>query len=247
MAKPPEDAKKTDSGLVTKVLSEGSGKVHPKKDDRVKVHYTGWTKSGEMFDSSRVRGEPASFAVERVIPGWTEGLQLMVEGEKRRMWIPADLAYGDKPRRPGAPTGDLVFDVELLEIQSAPTPPENLKSPPNSAKKTESGLAYKVLEEGKGKRHPEKTDQVTVEYSGWTSDGEMFDSTFKHGRPMSFRLNRVIPGWTEGVQLMVEGERTRFWIPADLAYGEKPKRPGAPSGDLIFDIKLVKIQESGAP
>ena len=80
------------------------------------MHYSGWTTNGRMFDSSVVRGEPATFGLDEVIPGWTEGLQMMVEGEKRRFWIPGKLAYGDTPSRPGAPAGLLVFDVELIRI-----------------------------------------------------------------------------------------------------------------------------------
>jgi FKBP-type peptidyl-prolyl cis-trans isomerase len=240
----PPDAAKTASGLASKVLSPGSGKDHPGPNDKVKVHYTGWTKAGKAFDSS-VGGEPAEFGVGQVIKGWTEGLQLMVVGEKRRLWIPGALAYGDTPRRGGAPTGDLVFDVELLEIKQGPKPPEvpaDVKAAPADAKKTASGLKYKVLTPGKGTKHPKATDRVSVHYSGWTPDGKMFDSSVMRGEPTTFGLNQVIPGWTEGVQLMVAGEKTRFWIPSDLAYGDPPKRPGAPGGPLVFDIELLSVQ-----
>ena len=197
-----------------------------------------------MFDSSVVRGEPTSFGVTQVIPGWTEALKLMVVGEKRRLWIPANLAYGDVARQPGAPTGQLTFDVELLEITAGPKAPEvpkDVAAPPAGAKKTASGLSYKVLTKGKGKTHPTATSRVTVHYSGWSKDGKMFDSSVSRGEPASFALNGVIPGWTEGVQLMVEGEKTRFWIPGKLAYGDEAKRPGAPSGQLTFDIELISI------
>ena len=80
------------------------------------MHYSGWTTDGQLFDSSVMRGEPASFGLFQVIAGWTEGVQLMVEGEKRRFWIPAKLAYGENPQG-GAPAGMLVFDVELLKIK----------------------------------------------------------------------------------------------------------------------------------
>ena len=111
----PADALKTDSGLASKVLTPGTGKIHPSATDTVTVHYSGWTTDGKMFDSSVKRGSPASFPLNGVIKGWTEGVQLMVEGEKRRLWIPGKLAYGDTAP-PGAPAGTLVFDVELLEI-----------------------------------------------------------------------------------------------------------------------------------
>ena len=243
VAAPPKDAQKTASGLVTKVLTKGKPGKKPGPTDRVKVHYTGWTKDGKMFDSSVARGEPTMFGVGDVIKGWTEGLQLMVPGEKRRLWIPAALAYGDQPRM-GAPSGDLVFDVELIEvIQPAKPPPvpADVKAAPKDAKKTASGLAYKVLQKGKGTEHPTASNRVTVHYTGWTTDGKMFDSSVVRGEPTTFPLGGVIKGWTEGVQLMVVGEKARFWIPAELAYGEKPARPGAPAGMLVFDIELISI------
>jgi len=244
VAAAPTDATKTESGLATKVLTPGAGTEHPAPADKVKVHYTGWTTDGKMFDSSVSRGEPTEFGVNEVIKGWTEGLQLMVKGEKRRMWIPGSLAYGDKARG-GAPAGTLVFDVELLEITPAPKPPEtptDVKAAPMNAKKTASGLAYRVLTPGTGAKHPGPKDRVTVHYSGWTPDGKMFDSSITRGKPISFGLDGVIKGWTEGVQLMVEGEKTRFWIPSDLAYGDPPKRPGAPGGPLVFDIELISVK-----
>lgn len=248
LKQPPPDAQKTESGLVTMVLKKGEGDTKPASYDKVEVHYTGWQKSdGKMFDSSLKRGRPATFQVSGVIKGWTEALQLMVAGEKRRLWIPANLAYGDKAMRPGMPTGDLVFDVELLKVTPGPKPPEtpkDLEKPPADAKKTASGLVYKRLTKGDGKDHPLPADTVTVHYSGWTKDGEMFDSSVTRGRPASFPLNGVIKGWTEGVQLMVTGDKFRFWIPADLAYGDKPKRPGAPAGDLVFDVELLKIRSA---
>ena len=114
VAAPPADAEVTDSGLASKVLATGTGSVHPDAWDSVTVHYTGWTTDGKMFDSSVTRGQPATFALNQVIAGWTEGVQLMVVGEKRRFWIPEDLAYKGQA---GAPAGMLVFDVELIEIQ----------------------------------------------------------------------------------------------------------------------------------
>ena len=113
VAAPPEDAEFTESGLASKVLEEGTGTEHPTATSTVSVHYTGWKTDGTMFDSSVKRGTKASFPLNRVIKGWTEGLQLMVVGEKRRFWIPADLAYGENGRVPGM----LVFDVELFEIK----------------------------------------------------------------------------------------------------------------------------------
>jgi peptidylprolyl isomerase len=114
VAAPPPDSLKTSSGLSTRVLQKGTGARHPRAADTVVVHYTGWTTDGRMFDSSVSRGEPSEFQLDGVIRGWTEGVQMMVEGEKRRFWIPENLAYGGQP---GKPAGMLVFDIELLDIK----------------------------------------------------------------------------------------------------------------------------------
>jgi peptidylprolyl isomerase len=245
VAAPPADAQKTASGLAYKVQSPGTGTAHPAAQDTVEVNYTGWTTDGKMFDSSTKRGKPAKFPLKNVIPGWTEGLQLMVVGQKTRFWIPEELAYKGKP---GKPAGMLVFDVELLSIKEGPKPipaPEDVAAAPADAKKTKSGLSYKVLQKGTGKEHPKADSRVTVDYTGWTTDGQMFDSSVARGKPATFSLSGVIPGWTEGVQLMTVGEKTRFWIPGDLAYGDTPKRPGAPAGTLVFDIELKEIGAAG--
>jgi peptidylprolyl isomerase len=232
VAAPPKDAKKTASGLATKVLKPGTGKDHPKPDEIVMVEYTGWTTDGKMFDTSVGKGRPAVFPLNRVIAGWTEGVQLMVAGEKRRMWIPEALAYQGKRD----PKGMLVFDVELLDLPTRA--PADVKAPPPDAKRTATGLAYTVLKQGTGRVHPKATDMVMVNYTGWTTDGKMFDSSVVQGQPITFPLNGVIAGWTEGVQLMTEGEKVRFWIPQALAY---KGQPGAPAGMLVFDVELIRV------
>lgn len=350
VAAAPADAEKTESGLASKVLQAGNGDQKPTAADTVTVHYSGWTTDGKMFDSSVSRGEPTSFPLNGVIKGWTEGLQLMVVGEKRRFWIPEDLAYGPAVPGSGRPGGMLCFDVELLEIKEAPkvpddtqktaggidykiskegegekpgadkvitfhltaatmdgrtlqdsrqektapsapldklppalgdlfadmkvgeqrkcwlpepqapggyvvadlelisfkeappapAVPEDVAAAPDDAEKTESGIAHKLLTAGKGEEKPTAADTVKVHYSGWTLDGKMFDSSVTRGEAAEFPLNGVIKGWTEGVQLMVVGEKRRFWIPADLAYGENPGG-GRPGGMLVFDIELLEI------
>ena len=236
VAAPPADAELTASGLATKVLQAGTGKRHPGPAEQVTSHYTGWTTDGEMFDSSVVRGAPIRFPLDRVIAGWTEGLQLMVEGEKRRLWIPEELAYQGREDRP---KGMLVFDVELISIYQPPAAPVDVAAPPADAVTTKSGLASKVLQSGTGTKKPTRFSTVTVHYTGWTTDGKMFDSSVERGQPASFPLDGVIRGWTEGLQLMVEGEKRRFWIPEKLAY---QGRKGAPQGMLVFDVELISIK-----
>ncbi|MDB4985625.1 MAG: peptidylprolyl isomerase FKBP-type [Myxococcaceae bacterium] len=236
VAAPPADAEKTADGLVSKLLAKGKTNKKPKPTDTVKVHYTGWTADGQMFDSSVTRQEPATFPLDKVIKGWGEGVALMTVGEKRRFWIPKELAYND---RPGRPQGTLTFDIELLDIVT-PEAPKDLKAAPKDATKTASGLTSKVITKGTGTEHPSATSTVKVDYSGWTTDGKMFDSSVTRGEPAEFPLNGVIPGWTEGVQLMTVGETRRFWIPEELAY---KGNPGAPQGMLVFDVTLLEIKK----
>ena len=134
----------------------------------------------------------------------------------------------------------LVFDVELLEIVRPPEAPEDVASPPTGASQcTATHLCSKVLSAGDGGDHPSESSRVTVHYSGWTTDGKMFDSSVVRGKPATFSLQGVIPGWTEGLQLMTRGEKRRLWIPEDLA---DAGRPGAPQGMLVFDVELIDFQ-----
>lgn len=231
---PPKDAIKTKSGLAMVVLTKGTGTKHPKQTDVVRAQFLGYAPNGQAFGGR----EPVLLTLSQEPPGWVEALEQMVEGEKRRVWMPAALAYGNAP---GAPKDDLVLDLELIAIPEAPKAPPDVKAPPKDATKQPNGLAYKVLQKGSGSEHPTATSRVTMHYTGWTKDGKMFDSSVMRGTPLTIGLNQVIPGWTQAVPLMVAGEKMRLWIPAALAYGEHPSRPGAPAGDLVFDLELISF------
>lgn len=110
-----DEVKTTDSGLQYEVIKQGDG-PKPTADDQVKVHYTGTLINGDVFDSSRERGQPVTFGLSQVIPGWTEGLQLMNEGSRYKLYIPAKLAYGPGGNRTIGPNETLIFDVELLKV-----------------------------------------------------------------------------------------------------------------------------------
>jgi len=114
VAAPPKDALMTPSGIASKVLRVGLGSIHPRPNQVITAHYTGWTADGKMFDSSYQRAEPLQIGLNQVIPGWTEAIQLMVIGEKRRFWIPGRLAYDGQP---GSPQGTLCFEIELLDFK----------------------------------------------------------------------------------------------------------------------------------
>ena len=235
LTSPPADATKSSSGLISKMLTPGDGTEKVLPSDIITVHYTAWSSDGTMFDSSHTKGVPGFFPLNRTMLGWRECVQLMKLSETRRCWVPQNLAYNGQA---GRPKGTIVFDIELLDTRRAPNvAPPDVKAPPEDAKRTVSGLFYKVLKPGTGVRKPGPFQRVTVHYTGWTSDGKMFDSSVARGMPATLNLDEVIKGWTEGMQMMVEGERTRFWIPENLAYkGEAPK------GMLVFDVDLIKIQ-----
>lgn len=134
---------------------------------------------------------------------------------------------------------------EMAETgEDVPPVPSNVAGPPPEAERSESGLAWIVLEEGAGDGRPTTDDRITVHYTGWQTDGTRFDSSVVRGEPATFRLGELIEGWVEGLQLMTEGERRRFWIPGELAYDNRPDRPDAPKGMLVFDVELIEIVDA---
>jgi FKBP-type peptidyl-prolyl cis-trans isomerase FkpA len=146
----------------------------------------------------------------------------------------------------------ILMGITMFSMANATSPEENKAAGAaflaENAKKaniitTASGLQYEVLTPGTGTASPSATSNVTVHYKGTSLDGKEFDSSYSRGEPATFPLNRVIPGWTEGVQLMKEGAKYRFYIPSELAYGEQGAgRDIGPNATLIFDVELIKIQ-----
>ena len=241
---PPADAEHSPSGLASKVLRPGKGAQHPEPQDLVEVHFSSWSRDGKLFDSSIPRSAPAQFEVGSAIKGWSEGIAAMVVGEKRRLWVPEALAYGDHPPE-GVPPGPLVFDIELLKIIKKPRPPavpEDVQGPPAGAQRTPSGLSYRVLRPGTGAAHPRPGSTVEVHYSGWTPDGRLFDSSVVREQPATFKIGApgLIEGWNQALRQMVVGEKARFWIPPALGYGKKVT--GGPTGMLVFDVELLAIK-----
>jgi len=238
VAEAPADAEKTKDGLASVVTQKGTGTAHPQPNDGVRVNYSIWQRDGKLLDASK--DKPATRPVTGFSEGWAEGLQKMVVGEKRTLLVPVALAAAG---RPGAPQIDVTMVVELLEILPGPKTPADVKAPPRDATVEKDGLATKVLVKGTGTVHPTTANSVTVQYAGWTTDGKMFDSSYTRGEPATFGVTGVIPGWSEALQLMVEGEKRRVWVPEELAY---KGQPGRPKGMLVFDVELQKIN-SGPP
>ena len=140
------------------------------------------------------------------------------------------------------PAKDDIVTQLPVKLVAAGSAPEDVAAPPADADTTASGLAHKVLEAGSGTQHPGPRSNVVVHYTGWLTDGTMFDSSVARGEPIAFPLSAVIPGWTEGVQLMVVGEKRRFWIPGNLAYGSRGGPGIPPNAMLVFDVELQAIR-----
>ncbi|MCX7862052.1 MAG: FKBP-type peptidyl-prolyl cis-trans isomerase [Bacteroidales bacterium] len=237
-----------ESGLkIIRVNKPNKNAEKPSSGDIVEVHYTGYFEDGKIFDSSVRRGQPISFTLGKgqVIKGWDEGISKLAVGEKARLIIPYNLAYGENGRPPVIPPkADLTFDVELINIHKQVTPtPFDTKG--KDTIKTASGLQYIIVQKAKNnapKAEPGK--MVKVHYTGYFKDGKIFDSSVQRGQPFSFKLGSgmVIKGWDEGVALMKVGEKFRFIVPYQLAYGENGY-PGAipPKTDLIFDVELLEV------
>ena len=125
--------------------------------------------------------------------------------------------------------GAAVLAWAHVALAQVPPVPADLTEPPADAAKSSTGLISKMLEPGTSDEKPSPTDIVTVHYTGWASDGRMFDSSIARGNPSMFPINRVMAGWRECVQLMTLGERRRCWVPQDLAYKGQAGRPTGPS------------------
>ena len=225
----PDDAVVSPSGLAYRIISTPApnGEV-PGENDQVTVNFRMWTTDGVKVDENR-NGTPQSFVVSKVIRGWKEGLMLMRVGETARLWVPEDLAYKGMT----GPQGMIVLDVELLAVIKAPKPPADVAKPPRKARRLKKGVRYLVVARGAGKQRPRNHDRVEVHYTGWTTDGVMFDSSVMRGKPSAFAVNRVIEGWTIALQRMRVGDKWILWIPKQLAYDGKP---GRPEGMLVFEV-----------
>jgi FKBP-type peptidyl-prolyl cis-trans isomerase len=247
VGQPPATAEKTKNGIPFVVLRAGTGKDKAKPYDNVKFLFSAWDHEGKMFDSTEMKKRPSTVPPYRQPAPLEEILTSMTAGERLRFWIDAEKMTANGHPLPGMPTGVLCYEIEVESIEPGVAPPEtptDVAKPPADAKKTAKGVSYKVLKAGKGGPHPKPTDTVKVHYSGWTTDGKMFDSSVTRNQPAEFSLQGVIAGWTDGIPVMSVGDKTRFWIPEELAYKGSP---GKPQGMLVFDVELLEIKDAAHP
>jgi FKBP-type peptidyl-prolyl cis-trans isomerase FkpA len=219
------------SGLGVDIIKPGKG-AKPDLRDTVRVNYAGFLASnGKPFD----KGNGIEFPLDRVIPGFSEGLAQLAPGGKARLCIPAKMGYAARATGGIPANSDLIFDVDLVSITPAPVasvlPPEERVC----AQKTASGLGYTVLNEGKGER---PTDQhiALINYVGsLASDGTTFDANKNIAMP----VGGAVPGFTEGLKLMPVGSSYRLCIPPELGYGAEGTGPIPGGATMIFKVDLI--------
>jgi peptidylprolyl isomerase len=232
------EVKTTASGLQYSVLVAGKDGPHPKRGEKVKVHYTGWLTDGTKFDSSRDRGSPAEFTVGQLVEGWNEALCMMTAGARWKLTIPAKLGYGEKGSPPVIPANaTLVFDLELIEFQSLP---EFHAPDPAAQKKTDSGLKYEVLAAGTGDA-PAADDVLELKYALWNTKGLLLDCSARSGNSLKMPCGDLpLAFMKEAVSLLRKGARLRFEVPPDLCFGSKDQGPALPANSVtIWELELV--------
>ena len=235
------------SGLIYFEVQAGTG-ARPSATDSVKAHYKGTLTDGTVFDASTKHGaEPLEFALDHVIPCWTEGIQKMKVGGKAKLVCPSNIAYGDIGNSAVPGGAALTFEVELVDVKDVAKEKQKDKdflahaaqSP--GAQVSPSGLIYFEVKVGTGAA-PTAMDTVKAFYKGTLVDGTVFDASSNHGpAPLTFSLHGVVPCWTEGIQKMKVGGKAKLICPSDIAYGDMG-RPGIPGGaTLIFEVELAEI------
>jgi len=234
--------------------------------DGVSVNYTGFLSDGCIFDTSEDRGQPTLFGLSQLVDGMEEGVGGMLVGGKRRVSIPANLAYqgaGIPGRIPANAT--IIFEVELVEVVPPAAAQSSATSTPGaesvncmndtypadapqfgddaSIEYTTTGTGLRIFdyEVGTGQL-PGPTSGVLVKYTGFLSDGCIFDTSETRGEPTRFGLNQLIPGMTEGIGGMLVGGKRRISIPANLAYKDAGVPGVIPSNStIIFEVELIEI------
>lgn len=243
----PDKLVELESGLKYEVLADGAGDV-PAADQIIKLRFMIWNTKGQVLACSDGMGRPLSgprnkLRLTRVGEKFlAEAAGLLKVGSKLRFEVPPGLCWGATAIHPTKMPANSV-SIWYLELEGVAVVPKFRKSDPEKLKKTASGLQYEVIREGEG-TSPGATDTVEVHYTGWLENGTMFDSSHSRGQTTSFPLNRVISGWTEGLQLMKPGASYQFTISGNLAYGASPP-PGSgipPNATLIFLVELVRVK-----
>ncbi|MBK9384318.1 MAG: FKBP-type peptidyl-prolyl cis-trans isomerase [Planctomycetes bacterium] len=236
-------AQKTESGLRYQVVSEGEGNP-PSEQEEWSMSYAYWDTNGTLIECDALSGQKieASCAAMR-FEFLKKGPLLMKPGSVCLFEVPPAQLFGERAMGKLAANSTTIWRLELHQVFRPLPVPAYTAVDPAQTTTTASGLKIQILKEGRpdGKK-AKMGEQVTCHYAGWLTDGSLFDSSLGRGRPSSFRLGQVIPGWNEGLQLVSEGAKVRLHIPWNLAYGEFGKPPKIPAkADLVFEIELISV------
>jgi peptidylprolyl isomerase len=243
-----KDTITTASGLKYVIVQANKSGEPAVKGTKVTANYSAYLTDGTMFDSSIDRNQPLKSTIGKgqLFAGLDEGFSLLRKGEKARFFIPSKLAFGEKGSGPIPANADIIFDIEVLDVQKIVAPAlYDVKG--LEAKKTASGLTYYEVKKGGSAVKAAAGKTVKVHYSGYLADGTMFDSSVERGEPIEFPLGQgyVIQGWEEGIALMSVGDKLRIVIPYFLAYGEEGRPPQIPAkADLTFDVELIEVKDA---
>jgi peptidylprolyl isomerase len=261
---------KTENGVEYVFIRKGDASgAPPSPVDRVTVHYEGRLAStGAKFDSSYDRNEPASFRLNEVIPGWTEGLQKMRPGDEVMFWIPSALGYAERGAGSDIPpNSDLMFRVELLSVAVAPASDpaawEKVRPWPSDSadvKRTSSGLEYLIVGAGTGPAADAaemrgfwqsacfQMDRAggacgVVHFRGELDDGSEVVNSFTDQQEAIFPIEQLVPGWAETLTLMRPGDRWIVRMPPSLLYGDQGDGRIPPNATVMFEILMLDTVE----
>lgn len=239
------DTVRMNDGLAYIVVKKGKGEAIA-TGDKAYMQYTGYFTNWKKFDSSSDNGgEDFDFILGRgrVIKGWDIAIVGMKAGEQRRLLIPYELAYGENGRAPIPAKSNLIFDIELSKFESLNYPDYSKTS--NDTITLASGLKYIIFEATDGIK-PQPHDTVVIKYVGKFMNGNIFDASYDRNDTLVFEVaaQKVIKGLDEGLLMINKGEKVRFIIPYQLAYGENGREPIIPAkSDLIFDVYLQDVKK----
>ncbi len=243
--------KEASAGVRFRDLKEGTGDPCPVAAE-VTIHYTGWQDDGVVFDSTRegsqATGQPTTFKLTDLILGWQEGIPGMKRGGVRKLVISPDKGYGPKGKGKILPNSTLIFEIELVDFKM----PRDLTrltdgtapgaDDPGLQPIGEEGLKYRDVRVGTGTA-VKPGGFVVVQYTGWLTNGTIFDSSYRRSMPASFDLGgQIIKGWKEGLPGMKPGGIRKLVIPASLAYGAQDKGDIPPNSTLVFEIELIETR-----
>lgn len=237
------DATRTDSGLYYVIDEIGEGAEITATSD-VAVRYKGSFTDGTILDENFEDG--ITINLQQTIYGWSEGLQLFREGGSGMLLIPSHLAYGNQDIN-NIPGGSvLVFEIQVIDydVENREEILAYIEDNNLDAMESDTGLFYVIDDEGNGNQ-PTENSNVTVVYKGYETNGDVFDESNENG--VTFDLDMVISGWTEGIQYFKEGGSGKLLVPSALAYGKYGRNDQfgnqvIPGGAvLIFDINLKSV------